>query len=1034
MGRPLSILLVACLLAGACNKTEPATAPGATPATAPTAGAAPAAPPAKAPAAVAAPVAEPAGPRPVVDPGSDRTTRAGERAPTIVEAQTLTATRRHSADGHTWLAFPLPSNARSDTSSNTEVPPVRFRYHGDGFAYAARVAGPTSSKDEVIVRVVGAMPTAPLKFTVERDPYLWWTNSFPSYDLQEITVELPADLPDDGAMPKAFFRGLARDLKATGSRSFAPAPPFVAFATARAERLGDITRYDAGLRPTQERKTDLAEAMSLYTGMTSINEALQTDRGLMVRSELGNAKEQTVPLASVEGVPLPKHPWEEMLTKAQKVPKIEAMAKHIPDDMLYLHLGDLRTAIRLANDSDDWLESLLHAVEARPAASHLIARYEQELMLERMGLAETLGPLAVDGMAITLGDPFIREGTDVSLVFEVKERSLLMAALSAYEAKARARTPGLTESEYKVGEHAVRLVSSPDGRVRQHRLELGGLVVLSNSRAAIERFVAVADEKAPSLADSGDFRWMRAEYPYDPAAEDGFLFMGDAFVTRAVSPHTKILEGRRMAAKADLMAVGFAQLLYGMLEGAPAASTEALLASGLLDKAELTHADGSAIVLDPKLGARSEHWGRVDALTALADLPLTHVSPDEQAAYTRFRDTYQSYWRGYIDPIAVRLRRSPDGKTLSADARMMPLVSGTEYDDLIGKVGTTAIAPPAKVSGARWTLAIGEDAPIRRDLGGIGNSMKLGGLEWLGDYVMAGVVSRSGLWDFALQAGEREIPELPATEDADYNDPGARRAREAAVGARLPVYVGAHIANPVAFAAALTAIRSLAETTSPGLVAWGTADPYRDVPIVSIGAGKADAMPDFKGIHVYYATVDAVFVASLDLGTLQTVIDDVLDSASAAPAVDGAAGAPKRQVDLRIALDPAAPWLMRTAALFAESKVRQASWRAYRDVEILAAGLGGLPAEGEARREAALGFFGYEPMAGPGATFSIDADGRILHSVYGTEVSPRFPALPVAGSPMSRLADELKEASFGLVFEGQDETRGLRAMMTWQRR
>ncbi len=1028
MGRPLSILVAACLLAGACKKTAPAPAPGAAPEATPAAGVTPAAP-------VGAD-AEPARARPVTDPGSDRTIRAGERPPTIAAPQTLTATRRHSDGGHTWLAFPLPAGARSGAPSNTEVPPVRFRYHGDGFAYAARVAGPTSSSDEVIARVVGPMPTAPLRFTVERDPYVWWTNNFPSHDLQEITVELPAELPDDGAMPKAFFRGLARDLKATGSRSFAPTPPFVAFASARCDRLGDVARYDAGQRPTQQRKTDLAEAMSLYTGMTSVNEALQTDRGLMLRSPLGHAKEQTVALASLEGVPQPQHPWEEMLAKAQETPKVEALAEHIPQGMLYLHLGDLRTAIRLADDADDWLESLIHAVEARPAASHIIARYERELMLERTGLAETLGPLAVDGVAITLGDPFIREGTDVSLVFEVKGRALLMAALAAYEAKARARTPDLSESEWKAGEHTVRLVSSPDGRVRQHRLELGGLVVLSNSRAAIERFVAVADAKAPSLAQSGDFRWMRAEYPYDPAAEDGFLFLGDAFVTRAVSPRTKILQGRRMAAKADLMAVGFAQLLHGLLEGAPAASTEALLASGLLDKGELTHADGAPIVLDPKLGARSERWGRVDALTAIADLPLTQVSLDEKAAYERFRDTYQSYWRGYIDPIAVRLRRSPDGRSLSADARMMPLVSGTDYDELIGKVGATAIAPPARVSGARWTLAIGADAPIRRELGGIGKSMKLGGLDWLGDYVMVGVVSRSGLWDFALQTGERELPELPAPED---NDPSARRAREAAVVARLPVYVGAHIANPVAFAGALTALRSVAETTSPGLVVWGMADPYRDVPIVTIGPGKAGAMPDFKDIHVYYGTVrsgtaGSVFVASLDLGTLQTVIDDVLDGADAAPAAGAGAGEPKRQVDLRVALDPAAPWLMKTGALFAEAEIRQASWRAYRDIEILAAGLGGLPAAGEARREAALGFLGYEPVAGPGATFSIDADGRVLHSVYGTEASPRFPALPVAGSPLSRLAEDLAKASFGLVFEGEGDTRGLRAMMTWQRR
>ncbi|MEZ4265872.1 MAG: hypothetical protein R3F39_05800 [Myxococcota bacterium] len=1033
MGRLAYLLIAATLLSAGCKKSEPAPAsPAEQPGPVAAGGAADTA---AAPAGEAVPAAEakaePAGPRPVADPGSERTIRSGERPATVVEAQTLTATRRHSADGHTWLAFPMPKGAEAADASNTEVSPVRFRYRGDGHAYAVRVPGATRSQDEVIVRFVGDAPPTPLKFTVERDGYAWWFDAFASHHTQELTVEVPAGLSGDAAMTKRFFVGLARDLRAMGQRGWGPLPPYFAFAAARAERLGDVTTYDGGARPTPEAKTDMAETMSLYTGMTSINEALQTDRGLMLRSTLGDPKTDTVALASVEGVPQPQHPWDAMLTKAQKVPKIEPMAKHIPHDMLYVHMSDLRTAIRLANDADDWLESLIHAVEARPAVSHLIARYERELMLERMGLAETLGPLAVDGVAITAGDPFVREGTDVSLVFEVKERAILMTALAAYEAKARARTPDLTESEWKAGDHTVRLVRSPDGRVRQHRLELGNLIILSNSRGAIERFVAVADGKATSLADSGDFRWMRAEYPYDPAAEDGFVFLGDAFVAHAVSPRTKILQGRRMAAKADLMAVGFAQLLHGALEGKPADSADALVASGLLDKRELTQADGSPILFDPKIGARSERWGRVDALVPLADLPLTHVSPAEQQAYERFRDTYQSYWRGYIDPIAVRLRRSPDGKTLSADARMMPLVSGTEYDELIGKVGATAIPPPKKVSGARWTLAIGDDAPLRGELGGMGRSMNLGGLEWLGQYVMVGVASRSGIWDAALENGGREIPQLPAPED---NDPPARRAREAAVIARLPVYVGFHIANPVALAAALTSLRAMADTTSPGLVVWGMADPYRDIPIVTIGAGKTDSMPEFRGIRLYYAIAGSTFVASLDLGTLQTVIDDALASAAEAPKAEADAEEPMRQADLRVELDPNAPWLAKTAALFAESKIRQASWRAYRDIETLAAGLGGLPADGEPRRDAALGFFGYEPVAGPGATFSIDGEGRVLHSVYGTEVSPRFPALPVAGSPLSRLATELSRASFGLAFEGQDETRGLRAMMRWERR
>jgi hypothetical protein len=1029
MGRAQSVLVAATLLVVACKDSappQPAPAPPASAAAAPTAAEATA--PAPTEPAPAEPAAAP-GPRPVADGGSQLQLRSGQASPRTLAPQTLKATRQHTKAGHTWLALPMPVREGAADAQNLEVSPVRFRAQGGLVATAARVPGPTRSKDEVVVRIVGPAPEGPLRFVVEYDNR-GWSNPFAPADLQELTVEVPAGLAQDSGLPKAFFRGLARDLRALGEHRFQQLHPFYAFAAARAERLGGGATADGFTQPRRADKTDLADTMSLYTGMTSVQEALQADRGLMVRSGLGDASADTVSLDGIAGVPLPTHPWDEMLRTAQKTPVVEDMARHIPNDMLYVHLGDLRTAIRMANDSDAWLESLLQAVEARPASSHLVARYERELMLERMGLAETLGPLAVDGLALTVGDPFVRDGTDVSLVIRVKSRETLLAALAAYEAKARMATPGLSETEWRAGEHVVRLVSSPDGRVRQHRMELGDLLVISNSRAAIERFAAVADEKAPPLSESGDFRWMRAEYPYDPAAEDAFVFIGDAFVNRAVSPRTKILQGRRMAAQADLMSVGFAQLLHGMLEGKPAESADALVASGLLDAAELQHADGAPISFDPRAGARSDRWGRVDALTPLADLPLSAVSPSEQAAYERFRETYQAYWRGYIDPIAVRLRRTPDGKSLSADARMLPLVSGTDYDDLIGKVGATAIAPPAKVSGLRWTLAIGQDAPLRRELGGIGKSMNLGGLEWLGDYVMVGAASRSGIWDVALADSGARVPQLPREDD---EDPTARRAQDAKTIARLPVYVGAHIANPVAFAGALAGLRTLAETTSPGLLAWGMADPYREVPIVTVASGKPETMPEFKDVRLYYATVGTVFVASLDLGTLQTVIDDVLDSPES-PSTPGAGAEPARQADLRVSVDPSAPWLAKAAALVAEAELRKASWRAYRDIEVLAQGLGGLPPEGEARREAALGFFGYEPLAGDGATFSVDGDGRVAHSVYGTEAAPIFPALPSPTSPIARLADELAHASFGLVFEGKDDTRGLRAMVRWERR
>ena len=42
------------------------------------------------------------------------------------------------------------------------------------------------------------------------------------------------------------------------------------------------------------------------------------------------------------------------------------------------------------------------------------------------------------------------------------------------------------------------------------------------------------------------------------------------------------------------------------------------------------------------------------------DLNLEKVTPEEQGAYQRFADTYQTYWRGFIDPIGVQLTVTDD--------------------------------------------------------------------------------------------------------------------------------------------------------------------------------------------------------------------------------------------------------------------------------------------------------------------------------------------------------------------------------------
>ena len=969
-----------------------------------------------APTAEEKPAARPATPaRPDGEPLLPSVT--AERPPVDLPAQEIAADAVLVAGGHVYVSAPLPADPGSSGAWGWRAHD-RLLVDGERHGVAFRrvdATGDGTPAPRVWLRLVGEAKPSTVRLT-------WYARGDESLDpwsRRPLTVTLDRKAKKDRALEQVFWSGFADHIEGLGAVRWWSTRPFHAFAAGRASLLGGGPGGGRGAAIAQERRSDVADLMRLYTGMASVDEALQHDRGLLLRAAA--ARTATVPLDTIEGVGLPSHPWDEMIAASGREPGIEALAAHVPHDSLYVHVGDLRTAVKLADELSDWVAPVARAVESRPGRHHLLRRYQRELMIERTGLAEKLGHVVAHGVALTAGDPFLREGSDVSLVFHVRSRAALLAALAHYEARARQRRPDLSDTTYQVGQRVVRLASTADGEVRQHRLDLGEVLVLSNSRAAIERFVAVADQGAPALSGQGDFRYLRAIYPWSADAEDAFVFVGDAFVGRAVSPRTKILQARRMEARGDLMAVGFASLLHGWLEGVAPADAEALVESGLLRREELAHADGAAIELDTARGATSARWGRADALTALADVELIRVTEDERAAYERFRDGYQRYWSGYIDPIAVRLRREGDGQRTTVDARMLPLIEGTDYDDLLEQVGRAEVAPPRLDAGVQWTVALGPEADVRRKLEGLGREViGLKSLSWVGDWAMLGTSGRAGVWDLGMLSELLPDPQQRWSGAFDGHGLGWR------ILAKAPVYAGLHVRNPLGLVATLTALRLWAQKTAPDTLVWEEAEEYRGVTIIQVRPTDATVRQEegLEGVALRYCTVDGVFVVSLDLDTLKDVVDQVKSGGGA-----GAAGKDRaaRQVDLRARLDPAQrPWLGRVAAAYLEAFSRMGIDTAARDVEALARGLGGLPGDAEARTAAALGYLGYDPTGeDTGGRLEAGADGLVEHSLYGSGLHRRWPELPLPGGPLTKLIDATRAIAAGLSFEGEGRTRGL---------
>ncbi len=1021
----LAALTLGIAAASGCSK-KPAPAPVAPPSAAPAATPQTPQPPAEAPgvapvaaAGVAlaadagtavdvatAPEADAGGaPAPIVHtppPKASLTRAAGPVAPTVLEDRTVAPTAVTVRDGATYVALDVAGLTREQWSWDTRT------FVGGGRSGMA-VLDPAS--DRVLVRLVGEEPLASFGLDLAAGPARGGSHIVWPWTSVQVTVTGEPQKAAD--LDTAFFTALEASLRASG----ASGDPFWSFVAQRALLLaarGDLKSPALAELRAQRGGGDIAEMANLFTGMTSIEEALQADRGLRVRG--ATADTRTVPLADVAPVPLAAHDWDKLLEGKAFV--IEPLAASVPADALYLHFHDLRMAVRLGRELDEWLTPVLPMIEWRAGPSHLVDRYEAQLVVERSALSEALGNLAADGVALVVGDPFVREGTDISVLFKIKEETLLLASLGTYEAKARANHPDLAETTYEVGALSVRRLSTPDRQVDQHRVKLGDVLVISNSRAAIERFAAVADGREPSLAKSGDFKYFRAKYPFDKGAEDGFVFASDAFVAKAVSPRTRILESRRMEALADLRAVNHAALMAAWLDGKPTAEASELVQRGWLSDEELKHSDGRAITLDQKQGARSE-WGDSRFVTPLAELPLTTVSEAEKAAYDAFRTQYQDYWRRFVDPIGVRIDLDVPSRRLAFDMTIMPLISGTKYDELAELSGGARFKPGVAPGTMQWTFAVGKESGLRRELDGVTRFLA-GKLEfsWIGELAFIGVADTMAATDLALLT--ESVPTAAERErgsEADW----------AAALDQAPLYAGVEVSNPLAFAATMTAVRALAESTVPGVVTWSEGGKFRDVAITKVTAKVDGFVRNARSVDFEYALANGIFVLSMERAALERVIDGILDGTGpvALPA-DKATGGAQAQ----FATSPDTGGLAAaTLLLLEDGAVRQWS-KAHRAAELLQRAFGVTTAE--ERRSLGLAYLGYDPVVLQGGDFEPSRSG-LKHSLYGSPTAPTLPEVPVAGSPVSRLLGALRSLSLDLGIEGSGADEALHVRGAWTR-
>jgi hypothetical protein len=405
-------------------------------------------------------------------------------------------------------------------------------------------------------------------------------------------------------------------------------------------------------------------------------------------------RKEVVAVSTLAGPTVKSHPWKKML--AGRTPDVSDFARSVPADFYFAEFRSIAKLLDVLDHTDLWATQLFHQAVQEARTHQVGERLTEQLALEKGDLLRPFYDLVVQGVAVTGSDLYLREGSDATLLFRFFPVAAFEKRMDGLLARVQKTRPDArrTTGEY-LGVAYVH-VGTPDRAVNVYSAyPAEGLHVRSNSEASFRRVLEAVRGKdatgkpVPRLGDTAEFKYIRTLMPAGASEEDGFIYLSDPFIRRLVGPGVKLTERRRLLCYNHLRMIGHAALLYRTEHGKAPASLEALHKAGCCPgefNEELTCPCGGAYSLsaDGTAGVCSHH-GHANFLTPCCEIPLAEVTGEEADEYKAFRDEYDRYWRNYFDPIALRVRITPQQYRL--ETIVLPLIDNSIYTTLAAALG-----------------------------------------------------------------------------------------------------------------------------------------------------------------------------------------------------------------------------------------------------------------------------------------------------------------------------------------------------------
>jgi hypothetical protein len=630
-----------------------------------------------------------------------------------------------------------------------------------------------------------------------------------------------------------FYRSLL-------DRNLAGAAWFRHQAAAATKALGTNTSVPEDFNPRFNRfgNSELEDTFELFSGGRALSENLQLDRALPpIRNRSTNSEAVT----NLTGITVSAMNWKPLLTGSNTV--LDPLAAFIPADQHALFFPSFTAMTVMIDEAEANGTPLLQSFEARAEDAGSRGRYQKQLCLGLNDLSRLLGPQVVASAAFTGSDPFLRAGTDLAVLFETTAPELIRANVIAQQTAALTANTGAKKISGEIDGVAFVGVVSSDRAVSSYLATVSNVVFVTNSRKQLETLLHTAAGKSPALRSQDEYVYFRQKYVRGANDETAFLVLSDATIRRWCGPQWRIADSRRTRAAAVLSELQAAHL------GEPA---------GTVLQPEFFVPEMGEVKLT-SAGVASSTYGTVGFLTPISEIAPATVTADEAAAYGRWRDNYERNWRNYFDPIALRFSISK--KQLAGELTVMPLITGSRYNEFLGFTTGAQIAAgagdPHTNALARLAFAINTQSKPVQDAGSfVGNmapGLKANFLSWLGQSI-------------ALYADDDPFwSDLMAATNSD-------RFMEQSY-ARLPVALHCEVKSALGVAAFLTSLHAFADQSAPKMTTWQNLE-YNGQAYVKVAAAKSSSQSERgEDWSVFYAVTPDSLTVTLSEALLKRALN-----------------------------------------------------------------------------------------------------------------------------------------------------------------